>query len=181
MGIRGIESFTWRWKNNCLEAILRRASPVAWLVKNLLAIQGTTRNAGDPSSVLGLRRSPGEENSNPLQYSCLGNPEEPGGLQSLGLQRVRHDLVTKPPSPPEKRKEKNQPPFFTVQRAGKALKALKLGSEAAAFWKDGEAWEVESSEACHVSFKCKLLQFWYDEMGVPENTVKEENKRRKLG
>ena len=23
--------------------------------------------------------------------------EEPGGLQSVGLQRVRHDLVTKPP------------------------------------------------------------------------------------
>ena len=23
--------------------------------------------------------------------------EEPGGLQSLGSQRVRHDLVTKPP------------------------------------------------------------------------------------
>ena len=23
-------------------------------------------------------------------------PEEPGGLQSIGLQRIRHDLVTKP-------------------------------------------------------------------------------------
>ena len=23
--------------------------------------------------------------------------EEPGGLESMGLQRVRHDLVTKPP------------------------------------------------------------------------------------
>ena len=43
-------------------------------------------------------RSPGEENGNLLQYSCLGNPmdrEEPGGLQSIGLQRVRHDLVAK--------------------------------------------------------------------------------------
>ena len=29
----------------------------------------------------------------PLQYSCLENPwmEEPGGLQSMGSQRVRHD------------------------------------------------------------------------------------------
>ena len=45
----------------------------------------------------GLRRSPGEGNGNSLQYSCLGNPwtEEPGGLQSMGLQRVDHDLVTK--------------------------------------------------------------------------------------
>ena len=27
----------------------------------------------------------------PLQYSCLKNPEEPGGLQSIWSQRVRHD------------------------------------------------------------------------------------------
>ena len=35
----------------------------------------------------------GEGNGNPLQYSCLGNPwtEEPGGLQSIGLQTVRHN------------------------------------------------------------------------------------------
>ena len=38
---------------------------------------------------------PWRGNSNPLQYSCLGNPmtEEPGGLLSLLLQRIRHDLV----------------------------------------------------------------------------------------
>ena len=31
-------------------------------------------------------------NGNPLQQSCLENPmEEPGVLQSIGLQRVRHD------------------------------------------------------------------------------------------
>ena len=30
--------------------------------------------AGDPGSVPGLARSPGEENGNPLQYSCLENP-----------------------------------------------------------------------------------------------------------
>jgi len=28
-------------------------------------------NAGDPGSILGLGRSPGEGNGNPLQYSCL--------------------------------------------------------------------------------------------------------------
>ena len=26
--------------------------------------------------------------------------EQPGGLQSMGLQRAGHDLVTKPPPPP---------------------------------------------------------------------------------
>ena len=30
-------------------------------------------NAGDPSSIPGLGRSPGEGNGNPLQYSCLRN------------------------------------------------------------------------------------------------------------
>ena len=40
-------------------------------------------------------RSPGVGNSNPLQYSRLENSingqEEPGGLQSIELQRVRHN------------------------------------------------------------------------------------------
>ena len=31
-------------------------------------------NAGDPGSIPGLERSPGEGNVNPLQYSCLENP-----------------------------------------------------------------------------------------------------------
>ena len=46
-------------------------------------------NAGD----LGLGKSPGEGNGNPLQYSCLEKSwtEEPGRLQSMGSQGVRHD------------------------------------------------------------------------------------------
>ena len=35
---------------------------------------------------------PGGGNDNPLQYSCLENPMD-RGLQSMGLQRVRHDLA----------------------------------------------------------------------------------------
>ena len=31
-------------------------------------------NVGDPGSILGLGRSSGEGNSNPLQHSCLENP-----------------------------------------------------------------------------------------------------------
>ena len=44
-----------------------------------------------PGSIPRLGRSPGEGNGNPPQYSCLENPmeEEPGTLQSMGLQRVR--------------------------------------------------------------------------------------------
>ena len=48
---------------------------------------------GDTVSIPGLRRSLGIANSNLFQYSCLGNlmDREPGGLQSIGLQRVGHD------------------------------------------------------------------------------------------
>ena len=50
-------------------------------------------DTGDKGSIPRLGRSLGEENGNLLQYSCLENPmeEEPGGLQSMGLQRVRHN------------------------------------------------------------------------------------------
>ena len=54
--------------------------------------KASARNVGDPGSIPGLGRSPGEGNGNPLQYSCLENPmEEPGGLPSMRLQRVGHD------------------------------------------------------------------------------------------
>ena len=48
--------------------------------------------AGDTGSIPGSGRSPGGGHGNPLQYSCLENPmEEPGGLQSIGSQRVGHE------------------------------------------------------------------------------------------
>ena len=52
-------------------------------------------NAGDMSLIPGLGRSPGEENGNPLQYSCLENSMETGAWQATvhGLQRVGHDYV----------------------------------------------------------------------------------------
>ena len=50
-------------------------------------------NAGDAGMIPGLGRSPGGGNGNLLQYSYLENPIDggPGGLQSLGSQRVGHD------------------------------------------------------------------------------------------
>ena len=41
---------------------------------------------------LGWEDSPGVGNGKPLQYSCLENSmeREAGGLQSMGLQRVRY-------------------------------------------------------------------------------------------
>ena len=35
-------------------------------------------DAGDLGSIPGWGRSPGEENGNPLQYSCLENPMDGG-------------------------------------------------------------------------------------------------------
>ena len=35
-------------------------------------------NAGEPGSIPGLGRSPGEGNGNPLQYSCLENSMDGG-------------------------------------------------------------------------------------------------------
>ena len=48
---------------------------------------------GDADSIPGLGRFPGEGNGNPLQYSCLEipRPEEAGGLQSMGSQRVGYN------------------------------------------------------------------------------------------
>ena len=61
------------------------------MVKNMLT------NAGHVGSMPGSGRSPGEGNGNPLQYSSWEIPwtEESGGLQSMGSQRVRYDLVTR--------------------------------------------------------------------------------------
>jgi len=67
-----------------LEIQNRWASP-QWL--------GGKESACNADSIPGSGRSPGEGNGNPLQYSCLENSidREPGGLQSIGLQRGGHN------------------------------------------------------------------------------------------
>ena len=71
-----------------------------WIVDQL--VKESTCNSGDPGSIPGLGRFPGEGNGHPLQYSCLENPVDRGALQSAvhGVTRVGHDLATKPPPPP---------------------------------------------------------------------------------
>ena len=41
-------------------------------------VKASAWNAGDPGSIPGSERSPGEGNGNPLQYSCLEKPMEGG-------------------------------------------------------------------------------------------------------
>ena len=64
------------------------------MVKNLLASAGAT---GDMGLIPGFGRSPGGENGNPFQYSCLENPMDRGALQAtvhevaksqIGLKRL---------------------------------------------------------------------------------------------
>ena len=45
------------------------------MAKNIPVSAGAV---GDMGSIPGLGRSPGEGNSNPLQYSCLGNSMDKG-------------------------------------------------------------------------------------------------------
>ena len=61
-----------------VSTISNQASLVAQSVKNLPAMQEIACNAGDPGSIPGWGRSPGEGNGNPLQYSCLENPMDRG-------------------------------------------------------------------------------------------------------
>ena len=61
----------------------------------------SARHAADLGLIPGMGISPGKANGNSPQYSCLGNPtdRENWGATVLGVTRVGHDLVTKPPSP----------------------------------------------------------------------------------
>ena len=55
-------------------------------------------NAGEPGLIPGSARSPGERGWQPIPVFLPGESpwtEEPGGLQSMGSQRVRHDWATR--------------------------------------------------------------------------------------
>jgi len=58
---------------------------VALVLKNLPA------NVGDPGSIPGLGRSPGEGNGNPGQYSCLGKPKDRGAWWATVLGVAESD------------------------------------------------------------------------------------------
>ena len=56
-------------------------------------VKNTPADAGNTGLIPELGRSPGEGDGNPLQYLAWEIPwtEKPGGLQSMGSQRVGHD------------------------------------------------------------------------------------------
>ena len=59
-------------------------------------VKNPPANAGDSGSVPGSGRSPGEGNSNPLQYSFLGNPMDKRSLVGYSLCGCKElDTTTK--------------------------------------------------------------------------------------
>ena len=60
------------------------------------AVKNLPANAGDTGSIPRLGRSSGEQNGNPLQYSCLGNPMDRGTWQATvhGVSKSRTWLST---------------------------------------------------------------------------------------
>ena len=79
------------------------ASPAPHTKKGLKVILGfpggsevkaSACNAGDPGSIPGSGRSPGEGNGNPLQYSCLENPMDRGAWWATvhGFAEIRIQL-----------------------------------------------------------------------------------------
>ena len=57
-------------------------------------VKASACSVGDPGSIPGLARSPGEENDNPLQYPCLENPMDGGAWQATvhGVAKSRTGL-----------------------------------------------------------------------------------------
>ena len=57
--------------------------------------KASARNVGDPGSIPGSGRSPGEGNGNPLQYSCLENSMDGGALWATvhGVAKSRTRLI----------------------------------------------------------------------------------------
>ena len=64
-----------------------RFLPGSSVVKNLSA------NAGDPGSIPGLGRSPGEVNGYPPQYSCLENSMDRGAWRATACGVAESDMT----------------------------------------------------------------------------------------
>ena len=69
--------------------IIMDAIPISLVAQ---AVKAAAYNSGDPGSIPGLGRFPGEGNGHPLQYSCLENPTDRRrslvGYSPLGLKEL---------------------------------------------------------------------------------------------
>ena len=81
------------------QAMKRRGGEDCILLRESQGFPGASVLRNPPANqetwVWRSERSPGAGNGNPYQYSCPEDPTDwgPGRLQSIGWQRVRHDLA----------------------------------------------------------------------------------------
>ena len=70
-----------------------------WDFTGVSVVKNLPTNAGDMGLIPGSGRSPGEENGNLLQHSCLRNQMDRGAWQATvhGVVRISHDIATKTP------------------------------------------------------------------------------------
>ena len=69
---------------SCNSPLFRKWGQIRFGWTSLVAqtVKASAYNAGNPGSIPGLGRSPGEGNGNPLQYSCLENSMDRGAWQA---------------------------------------------------------------------------------------------------
>ena len=90
-GKKSLEHKTEKWKKyNETKSWFFEKTGMPWWLKH----KESTCNGGDPGSILGSGRSLGEENGNPLQYSCLGNPTDGAAWQAT-VHGVRESYTLK--------------------------------------------------------------------------------------
>ena len=136
------------------------------------ASKQSTCNAEDPSSIPGLGQFPGGGHGNPIQYSCLKNPtEEPGGLQSTGWQRIRHDWMTKHTQLIRKSIEKEERACIDSQEI-LTLEDQEKHAKAERFWAErrGRIWSAVS----RVRLSREQRKGWRVKGYVPERCVQRE-------
>ena len=87
-GIKVLHTAFWNWGHFflILEKVLHN---VGRIFSGGSMVKNPPVNVGDTGLIPGLERSPGEENSSPLQYSCLGNPRDRGAWWAtvIGIQK----------------------------------------------------------------------------------------------
>ena len=91
-------------------------------------------NAGDPGSIPGLGRSPGEGNGNPLQYSCLKNSVDRGYSQWGHKELDMTEQLTLSQAHPHLHKWPNFIPFYGQTSAIFNLRHCVETSLLNAFW-----------------------------------------------
>ena len=69
---------TWDFVHKVMSLLLNMLSKFLTGFPGGSEVKVSACNAGDPSSIPGSGRSPGEGNGNPLQHSCLENPMNGG-------------------------------------------------------------------------------------------------------